>query len=80
VKVELPQHLDWDIACVHCGQWLGDEDEVAALDFQRIADTVWLRSLCACCAAHQDEHPPDGRWIDAGDLVVELGWWTEPPT
>jgi uncharacterized protein YuzE len=30
--LEPPDHIDWDMACVHCGKELGDEDEVAALD------------------------------------------------
>jgi hypothetical protein len=73
------QHLDWDTPCLHCGKELGDDDEVVALDLASVGDTAFVRSLCAACASYQDEHRPDGRWIDPADLVQELEWKAAPP-
>jgi hypothetical protein len=73
------QFLDWDTRCIHCARVLGDDDEVAALDLAYVGDTAYVRSLCAACAPHQDEHPADGRWIDPDDLRRELGWTATAP-
>lgn len=74
-----PDHLDWDTACLHCRKVLGDDDEIVALDLAIVGDTAYLRSLCAACASHQQEHPAEGRWIDPDDLLRELGRKTVPP-
>jgi hypothetical protein len=79
VTLDAPQHLDFDTACLHCGKTLGGDDEVAALDLQRVGGTAYVRSLCAACAPYRDEHPADGRWIDPDDLLRELGWKAVPP-
>jgi len=76
---DAPQHLDWDTSCLHCGRELGDDDEVVALDRASVGDTAFVRSLCAACAPYQDDLPAEGRWIDAEDLVRELGWKAVPP-
>jgi hypothetical protein len=40
-------YLDWDMACLHRSQVLGDDDELASLALAIVGDTAYVRSLCA---------------------------------